>query len=121
MGRKRGACLTWGRVMLTLAQAERLLVDRQLALFLPATHCPGSDQVQRTAQGGKALQRTAGEPEAAVVQGKGVDWPRKVQRGTGGNRGEQGGRSATVILHLTAFSSCPVPILTMLFVHNCGC
>ena len=103
--------------MLTLAQAETLLVDRQLALFLPATHCPGSDQVQRTAQGGKALQRTAGEPEAAVVQGKRVDWPRKVQREQGGT----GGRSATVILHLTAFPSCPVPILTTLFVHNCGC
>ena len=76
--------------MLTLAQAETLLVDRQLALFLPATHCPGSDEVQRTVQGEKALQRTAGKPEAAVLcRASGETGPAKFngeQGGTGGDR-----------------------------------
>ena len=37
------------------------LVDRQLALFLPASHCPGSGGVLRcTARGGKALQWSLG-------------------------------------------------------------
>ena len=88
------------------------LVDRQLALFLPASHCPGSGGVLHcTARGGKALQWSLG------LQCRQETCPPKFngeQGGTGGTRGNRdtGGRSATVILHLVAFPSCPLPSMT---------
>ena len=73
------ACLTWGRVMLTLAQAETLLVDRQLCSFL-----------KRTALGQmkcNALPRVEKRTAAHCRAMQGGDWPRKVQQGTRGGRG----------------------------------
>ena len=65
--------------MLTLAQAETLLVDRQLCSFLKHTalgqmNCNALPRVEkRTAAHCRAMQ--------------GGDWPRKVQQGTRGGRG----------------------------------
>ena len=66
------------------------LVDRQLALFLPASHCPGSGGVLHcTARGGKALQWSLGlqctqETGPAKFNGE--------QGGTGGKGGTGGGQ-----------------------------
>ena len=58
-------------------------VGGQTALFLPATHCPGSDQLQRTAQGGKA--------HCSALQGNAGG--RLAPQSSTGNEGGTGGRS----------------------------